>query len=138
MVGMDVYLGMIPVLRADGKVVRDFRYFPHPWGEWVLSNQANPVQSIKAARIRQMVSVMPPNNLIYYKSQKETMYGLIKAIYVFPCINNPPITGIWIQPISKRHWCPRYPSNHPGYYFQLLGSVFGETIFKTILHDSAI
>ncbi|MBW0580075.1 hypothetical protein O181_119790 [Austropuccinia psidii MF-1] len=58
------------------------------------------------------------------------MYGLIKALYVFPCINKPPITGIWIQPITNKHWRPRYPSNHPGYYFQLLGSVLAKLSSK--------
>ncbi|MBW0556914.1 hypothetical protein O181_096629 [Austropuccinia psidii MF-1] len=103
-----VFEGMLGMLRSQGISVRDYQRLPHPIGGWVLNNQALTVRGLVFNDKKQRVSVMPPNNVIYYKQNRKMMYGWIKSIYLFPRIGAPPTPGILINPIINHYPLPGY------------------------------
>ncbi|MBW0535092.1 hypothetical protein O181_074807 [Austropuccinia psidii MF-1] len=74
---------MLEMLRRNCLPVMDGADFPHPLGQWVLSQFANPIRSISFDRNKGRASVLPPNNAIIFRHNNAIKYGLVKAIYNF-------------------------------------------------------
>ncbi|MBW0584599.1 hypothetical protein O181_124314 [Austropuccinia psidii MF-1] len=128
-----VFEGMLGIIRSQGISMRDYQRLPHPKGGWVLNNQALPVRGLVFNEKGQRVSVMPPNNVIYYKQNRKMMYSWIKSVYLFPRIGAPPTPGILINPIINHYHLPGYQPGSRGYYFCLFGAVLGHLSTTTTL-----
>ncbi|MBW0534013.1 hypothetical protein O181_073728, partial [Austropuccinia psidii MF-1] len=133
-VGLEVYERMLALLRQNEIEVRNCADFPHPPNSFILSRYAKTLRSLSLPKDSQVVSMMPPNNVVYYKSEGHLQGGQIKGLYSFrgpPSLGNQ--TGVLIQIIKNRYACDRYPPGHIGYYLKLLGVLVGRLSSKTVM-----
>ncbi|MBW0545566.1 hypothetical protein O181_085281 [Austropuccinia psidii MF-1] len=132
-VNNEVYSGMLEILRRNGLQVRDGADFPHPLGQWVLSQFANPIRSIEIDHNKGRASVLPPNNAIIFRHNNAIKYGLVKDIYNFHAPHSKVQPGIHVLLIHIRFNRPCYPPGHKGSYLALLGVVIGQIQIDSFL-----
>ncbi|MBW0529872.1 hypothetical protein O181_069587 [Austropuccinia psidii MF-1] len=116
-VGNNVYMKMLELLRGEGADVRDCSQFPHPPGSFILSRFAKTMRSWPLQDERGSLSVMAPNNVVSYKSDRGMKFGKVSGIYEFRGAHlGETRVGIFLQKIKNKYLSPKYPPGYIGYY----------------------